>query len=328
MLNGASPSGPARGKSDAAGVQADQDLKHRLATTAVLLAFAVVAIAMATFAWFSIADSAKTRMLAMDATADGSLRFDLDAHDDFESYVHTLGFDAISSRISSDLGVDIDASKLEPVTTSDYETFTLEDGSVAQASSGSYLEFTLHFISQKEVVVRLTEQDGSDDAAGTAFSSAVDGLPLAMRMSFTADGQTWVYDPNVATNATSAGAATVFGLDKGETTEASSMFDLVANTDKSVIVRIWLEGTDANCTNMMKGADYSVSMALALSSRHSSCAQFSAASRIECRQVTPCRASSASGTKAGATSKTHLKLRALSLSFCPKGRRVPPLESR
>ena len=150
MLNGASPSGPARGKSDAAGVQADQDLKHRLATTAVLLAFAVVAIAMATFAWFSIADSAKTRMLAMDATADGSLRFDLDAHDDFESYVHTLGFDAISSRISSDLGVDIDALKLEPVITSDYETFTLEDGSVAQASSGSYLEFTLHFISQKE----------------------------------------------------------------------------------------------------------------------------------------------------------------------------------
>ena len=69
-----------------------------------------------------------------------------------------------------------------------------------------------------------------------------------------------MYDPNVATNATSAGAATVFGLDKGETTEASSMFDLVANTDKSVIVRIWLEGTDANCTNMMKGADYSVSM--------------------------------------------------------------------
>lgn len=221
MLNGAPPSGVTRGKSDAAGVRADQDLKHRLATTAVLLAFAVVAIAMATFTWFSIADSAKTRMLAMDAAADGSLRFDLDAHDDFESYVHTLGFDAISSRISSDLGVDIDASKLEPVTTSDYETFTLEDGSVAQVSSGSYLEFTLHFISQKEVVVRLTGQDGSDDAAG---------------------------------------AATVFGLDKGEATEASSMFDLVANTDKSVIVRIWLEGTDANCTNMMKGADYSVSM--------------------------------------------------------------------
>ena len=39
--------------------------------------------------------------------------------------------------------------------------------------------------------------------------------------------------------------------------------------------------------------------------RHSSCIQFSVPSRIECRQVTPCRASSASGTKAGTTSKTQ-----------------------
>ena len=33
--------------------------------------------------------------------------------------------------------------------------------------------------------------------------------------------------------------------------------------------------------------------------RHSSCMQFSVPSRIECRQVTPCRASPASETKAG-----------------------------
>ena len=49
---------------------------------------------------------------------------------------------------------------------------------------------------------------------------------------------------------------------------------------------------------------YSHSVASVLPSRHSSCIQFSVPSRIECRQVTPCRASSASGTKAGTTSKT------------------------
>lgn len=245
---------------DANASRANQDVRHKLATTAVLVAFALVAMAMATFAWFSIADSAKTRMLAMDATADGSLRFDLDAHDSFDQYVHTLGFDAISSRIESEQGVNIDSSKLAPVTTSDYETFTLEDGSAVAASTGAYLEFTLHFISQKDVVVRLTGQDGSDGAAGTAFSSNVEGLPSAMRMSFSADGQTWVYDPNAATSATSNGSAVLFGLDRGETTAASNMFDLMANTDKPVIVRIWLEGTDQNCTNMVKGADYSVSM--------------------------------------------------------------------
>lgn len=51
-------------------------------------------------------------------------------------------------------------------------------------------------------------------------------------------------------------------------------------------------------------------------------------SRIECRQVTPCRVSSALGTKAGTTLKTFFKLRALSFCFCPKGHSEPPLEAR
>ena len=60
---------------------------------------------------------------------------------------------------------------------------------------------------------------------------------------------------------------------------------------------------------------YSHSTASVLPSRHSSCIQFSVPSRIECRQVTPCRASSASGTKAGTTSKTFFKLRGIEFSF-------------
>ena len=76
------------------------------------------------------------------------------------------------------------------------------------------------------------------------------------------------------------------------------------------------------------GNKYSSSMASVLPSRHFSCIQFSVPSRIECRQVTPCCASSASGTKAGTTSKTFFKLRTLSFYFCPKGRDWQPLETR
>lgn len=54
---------------------------------------------------------------------------------------------------------------------------------------------------------------------------------------------------------------------------------------------------------------HSHSMASVLTSRHSSCIQFSVPSRIECRQVTPCRVSSASGSKIGTTSKTFLNSR-------------------
>ena len=60
---------------------------------------------------------------------------------------------------------------------------------------------------------------------------------------------------------------------------------------------------------------YSHSMALYLSSRHSSCTQFSVPSRDECRQVTPCRVSSASGTKAGTTPKTFFKLKGIEFLF-------------
>ncbi len=137
----------------------------------------------------------------------------------------------------------------------------MEDGSSASASTGAYLEFTLHFISLQDCTVRLTGQAGSDGAAGTAFTSTASSeLPLAMRMSFTADGQTWVYNPNGGVSASTSGQTTTFGLDSGEATEASNMFGLAAEQDKSVVVRIWLEGTDQNCTNVVKGADYSVSM--------------------------------------------------------------------
>ncbi len=64
-------------------------------------------------------------------------------------------------------------------------------------------------------------------------------------------------------------------------------------------------------------------MASVLPSRHSICIQFSVPSRIECRQVTPCRASSrassASGTKAETVSNTHFELKALSFRFVPRG---------
>ena len=64
---------------------------------------------------------------------------------------------------------------------------------------------------------------------------------------------------------------------------------------------------------------YSHSMASVLTFRHSSCTQFSVPPRAEYRQVTPCRVSSALGTKSWDNFKTHFKLSALSFLFCPKG---------
>lgn len=60
---------------------------------------------------------------------------------------------------------------------------------------------------------------------------------------------------------------------------------------------------------------HSHSMASVLPSRHSSCTQFSVPPRAECRQVTPCRVSSALGTKAGTALKTFFQTQGFEFLF-------------
>lgn len=240
-----------------------KDLRDKLQTTVVLVLFAVAAIAAATFAWFSISDHARAKSMIVDVSAGNSLRFDLDEHATFDEYVKTLGFDQIAARMQSESGFDMSAKLLQPVTTSDGQSFTFEDGSAAEKTSGAYLEFTLDFMSLRDCDVHLTSADGDDGSAGTKFASEIEGLPLAMRMSFTADGQTWIYDPNLGDTSTTDGTVTRLGLPSAESMaadDANRLFHLDKETNKPVVVRIWLEGTDANCTNMLKGGTYSVYM--------------------------------------------------------------------
>ena len=76
-------------------------------------------------------------------------------------------------------------------------------------------------------------------------------------------------------------------------------------------------GTNHAGQSFKKTLDISNSHSVAsiLTFRHFSCAQFSVPSRIECRQVTPCRASSASVTKAGTTSNTFFQTQDVEFLF-------------
>ncbi len=91
--------------------------------------------------------------------------------------------------------MDIDASKLKPVTTSDYQTLPSKTAPLpipppAPAWSSRW------FSGSTDLRVRLTGEDGDGGVSGTRFSSDTQGIASAMRMSFTADGHTWVYNPN------------------------------------------------------------------------------------------------------------------------------------
>lgn len=233
---------------------------RRLFTASVLLALlALVSITAATVAWMTIADKTRVRSMRMDITTGSNLRFDLDPHNTIEEYVKTLSFEQIAQRILAEKDFDPMETPLTPVTTKDCENFELEDGS--EAKTEYYLEFTLHFMATQDMIVHLTSENSGTASDGTAVTSSTEGVPEAMRLSFTADGQTSIYDPGMGNTSTSTDAGKVFGLPPGNEmvyTDDNALFPLKANENKPVILRVWLEGTDEACTDAIRKADYAI----------------------------------------------------------------------
>ena len=123
----------------------NKTVRSRLYTSVLLVLLALVAVTAATVAWFSIADRAKVKTMSLDIVTDADLRMDLDPHSTIDQYVKTLSFEQIAARIQQEKGFSMETTPLEPVTTTDYETFTYENGTTVENTSGVYLEFTLHF---------------------------------------------------------------------------------------------------------------------------------------------------------------------------------------
>ena len=236
--------------------------RNRLYTSILLVLLALVAVTAATVAWFSIADRAKVKTMSLDIIADSDLRMDLDPHSSIDQYVKMLSFEQIAERIQKEKGFSMETTPLEPVTTSDQQTFTYEDGRTVQDTSGAYLEFTLHFMSANDTVVHLTSANsGAGEEDGTAVMSGNSALPASMRISFTADNTTWIYDPGMDSTSNTEGSAKTFGLpgaDAMNINNDNAMFSLKEGVNKEVKVHIWMEGTDPACTDELKGSDYSI----------------------------------------------------------------------
>lgn len=236
--------------------------KQRLYTSFLLMLLALVAVTAATVAWFSIADNTKVKSMSLDIVSGVDLRMDLDPHKTLEEYVKTLSFDQIAERIQKEKGFSMKETPLEPVTTQDEEVFTFENGTIAESTSGVYLEFTLHFMAAKDMVVHLTSADSSETAGdGTEVLSENAALPASMRISFSTDGKTWIYDPGMGNISVTEGNTKNFGLPEKsmmELNEDNAMFSMKEGINKEVKVHIWMEGTDPACNDGLKGADYAI----------------------------------------------------------------------
>jgi len=235
----------------------------RLQISILLGLIAMVSLVAASVAWFSIANFTKVYSMGMDVTSGTNLRFDLDPHEQYEDYVKTLNFSQIAARLKLDKGFDMRTVPLEPVTTSDYVKYTLEDGTAVANNSGAYLEFTLHFMATDDMLIHLTSASSQGQKNGTGVKSSNANLPAAMRISFTVDGKTFVYDPGMSDGATEKGNVKTFGLNDEKNmvlNDNNQLFWLKKYENKPVVVRVWLEGTDPECTDQLRKADYSISL--------------------------------------------------------------------
>lgn len=220
-----------------------------LVTSLLLLLVALVAVSAVSYAWFTLSDNTRLNTLRMDVTTGLSLRFDLDPHAEFTDYKQTLSFEEIADRILKDQGFDMREVPLDPVTSEDGQNFFLENGTGVLPTSGKYLEFTLHFMAMSDMYVHIVDfaSAAGEDNGTLIWSNSEPQLGQAMRMSFTWQEGSHIYSYRS-------------GINYNEFNDDNKMFFLRAETDKPVVVRIWLEGTDPLCTNDLKGADYSIRM--------------------------------------------------------------------
>lgn len=240
----------------------EKQARSRLYTSVLLVLLSLVAVTAATVAWFSIADNTKVKTMGLDIIADTDLRMDLDPHETIEQYVKTLSFEQIAERMQRDKGFSMAETPLEPVTTVDETVFTFENGNVAESTSGAYLEFSLHFMAAKDMIVHLTSANSSNETEdGTAIMSWNTNLAQAMRISFSADGWTWIYDAGMGDTSGTSGQTKIFGLPRASVmklTDDNAMFSLKEGENKEIKVHIWLEGTDPACTDELKATQYSI----------------------------------------------------------------------
>lgn len=238
--------------------------KRSLLLSTALLLVAILACTSATYAWFTSNTTATVNDITASVDARSSLLISGDASAPAagsDLWVNTLNQGDLATLNGTEL---LDRSS---VNGSNFfsRTVNSETNAVTYASAtDGIITFTLHFISSTagDLVVK-----------NHAFTSSY-GAQEAARVAFICDGNTVIWEPSQGTTvsndgykSTSTGAdgTRVMAIknDAGDTEEQVQTYaalgdsnvitTLVANQSKTVTVKIWLEGQDAECANAITG---------------------------------------------------------------------------
>lgn len=262
--------------------------KRRFKTALIMSLLSIVLLSGATFAWFTISNSASVNKLEMTVVAEGALKIS-----DTENTVFTANKTSIDFTMAD--------TKLYPCTTIDGKTMKKPVYSGSDVVSGVAdilaAEKNMYYF-EKDIYLGVVEAGGgtTNDYAITLSKKTSEGKgsfvkykegtttthpEYSIRISFEAsDGTIAVYEPNsegnIGTSATEkedyavndagtgyTGANLHQQLENGTFTaiqdktpyyegDSSELFTIKANTQTKVTVRIWYEGTDRDCINAIQ----------------------------------------------------------------------------
>lgn len=239
----------------------------------ILLCVTILATVTSTYAWFAVAGYVRLHQMEIYISGGPSLRVDAFPHDgDITQYVKTLESERVSRQLQERFGFDLMEVALDPLTTGDGKTFYYEKENVsdppvpAETDTGNLLEFTLYFIADKDMWLHLSTQN-VDDVANTGTMMIPNGtgtrrdIVKCARMSFEVDGEIrMIVIPDEDTTLLgqaaqdAANAPTPILLppaDQKEYTDATRICHLTEGVETAVTVRLWLEGEDPHCNDLI-----------------------------------------------------------------------------
>lgn len=247
-------------------------LRKRKRTIVALSVLAVMGLATATYAWFTVNTFVGVQDFELDISTGDDLRVSMDnLGSDISKYTHVITNEMLNSYLRKNYNTTLKDIILDPVTTNDGKNFTYQKGEkVSPNDKESYFEFECYFIASRDMHVHLTKEAANDDGKAngkndgtsvtTSSPSPQSDVVKACRIDFNAaDSSVKTYEPNKGTKVTNLNT---FDLPGGSMTynDSNNLFSLKKLTPKKVTMRLWLEGEDPECDNDIQRANLKVKL--------------------------------------------------------------------
>lgn len=236
--------------------------KLKLKISFCLLGVALIIAATVTYAWFTLSGVASVSSMHMTITAGVKLRVDTVDHGDaIDDYFAVITNEMIDAQLST---TTLTEMMLDPLTSQYGVEFRTQRGTLKTANDKSYLEVKLYFIASEDMWVHLTSENSTEggEPDGTAVLTTSAGTKAeiveCVRVSFTADGATRIYEPNKGAAVASQTTFDIGDADNMVYSDETRLFELTANESKEVIVRVWIEGEDPQCDDDVASSDLDV----------------------------------------------------------------------